>query len=930
MISFNCPSCGKHYTFSDKFAGRKLVCSACKAENVVPEPEEELRLADEPLTLSPPPSSPPIPPPLPVPPSSFGESHALPIPPPLPVGTGNTVPGSFGKTGNTVPGSEGPSSSFAADADSAILAFVFEEKKKTAETPPTPPPLPVGTTGPGSLDSEEIKPKRGLVYWGSILSMLFLVVGVSVYLTLFVDWKGPDPRPDQAEELRQRGVQAKILANDKDSEAGSLRLQSSEAWSQADKAIDAIVLTVGEIDDRRLDAKEVDSLYAVHKDDAPQAASIEQKKKEIQDSLGAAETRLAELRRQAGESLTTAATAETGVDVALNEVKLLNRESEFYAEQEQKLRNEIEKHPDVRERASLEAFDREKNRIPLDESISLKNDWTENYFRQFAFPEADSERFFAVFDSSRKLVGEKSLRITSLTTKPITILVPEHRNARCDLSGAKFFAFSLRFPEISDQIAIGTTLDSGKIREMRVRFGNSAGYVEFQTISPRYCEALYFDGRGRFVSIEFPLTGNFFWKRTDSVDMTKFERSDDRIDSLLNRSSTNSNDSKAPENTEKTFFSRIDWVELRFFPRSDRTTLWVDGLVMTEKQSREPYDLLRAEQSQAEQRQREVERFKKRRPTVLTPPSPTSPPQKSSEKEPSVEIVEPEDSATSTNTQESEAPFAFPGTDEERLARTLRWALQTAKGQVRVVIGGERISLGSKSKIPAKIDVVEELDVSGYRKLTETDLNLICSLKGLKRLNLARTDLKNSATAKLSVLKSLESLNLAGNALTFESLLALRNLSELTELNLDGIRAPLDGVESLSSLKKLRSLNLARSPLDSPDLVFLITLKGLETLNLSSTRIGDRGIRFLEALSALRTLDLSKTYISDAALAPLSSLKNLQTLNLEETALSDACLEGLGEIRSLEKVSAWKTKITSEGIQRTLGSPWNNRIRLSE
>ena len=805
------------------------------------------------------------------------------------------------KTENAVP------EATAIDADSAILAYVFEEKQVARATPPLlPSPPPV-------LTVEEPSPKSNIAFWIVVLSVFGILVSAGICLALFVDWSGPDPRLEQAEELRRRSVQTKIQVNERASESDSVRLRAMESWNRTDKSLDAIVLTFSEIDDKNLDRQEIERLLAAHRGDESQSAPFEQKRTEIQDSLTAAETRLTELRKQASESLSLAASSEVDSVIAANDAKRLNLESEFYAKLEQDLRTEIKNRPEIRVPKTLESFDAEKNRIPLDESFTLTGDWTENFFRRFAFPESDPDRFFAAFDTSRKLVGEKSLRITSLTTQPITILFPEHRNAQCDLSTAKHFSFALRFPDSQDQIAVGTTLDAGKLREMRVRLGNFAGFVEFRTDSPRYCEALFFDGRDRFVTVEFPLTGNIFWKRTDSVDRTKFQ-------------------AEAPspiENAESAFFSRIDWVEIRFFPRSDRTTFWIDGIMTNEKPSREPYDLLRAEKLQEDRRKREEERFKNRRPLLPTPPP--APKNLPKDGEP-IDFIDTDRPQEPTDRPDSvtEAPFVFPGTDKERLERTVRWALQTAQGRLIVISGGERVPLGSKSKIPARIDAVEELDVSGYRQLSEFDLNLICSLKDLKHLNLARTDLTDSATAKLAVLNSLESLNLSDNQLTFKALVALRNLSGLTDLNLSGMKAPLDGVDSLSSLKSLRSLNLAQSPLDSPDLVFLITLKELETLNLSGTKVGDRGIKLMETLTALKTLDLSKTYVSDAAMAPLTVQAKLQTLNLDGTSLSDACLENLGKIKSLQKVSVQRTKITAEGVRRTLGPLWNDRIRFSE
>ena len=74
---------------------------------------------------------------------------------------------------------------------------------------------------------------------------------------------------------------------------------------------------------------------------------------------------------------------------------------------------------------------------------------------------------------------------------------------------------------------------------------------------------------------------------------------------------------------EPTFFSRIDWVEFRFFPRSNRTTFWIDGIMASDKKTREDYNLLRQKREQEDQRKREEERFHNRRPTISLPTSTT-------------------------------------------------------------------------------------------------------------------------------------------------------------------------------------------------------------------------------------------------------------------------------------------------------------------
>src|SRR5580658_3310858 len=65
-LTVECPSCGKSYTFGERFAGRKATCTACGT--VMPSPGGALPVLDFSSSEPPPPAAPPISPPPPPPP----------------------------------------------------------------------------------------------------------------------------------------------------------------------------------------------------------------------------------------------------------------------------------------------------------------------------------------------------------------------------------------------------------------------------------------------------------------------------------------------------------------------------------------------------------------------------------------------------------------------------------------------------------------------------------------------------------------------------------------------------------------------------------------------------------------------------------------------------------------------------------------------
>ncbi|MDR2757503.1 MAG: hypothetical protein LBC20_17560 [Planctomycetaceae bacterium] len=841
MITFDCPVCGKHYTFSDRFGGHSMMCTGCKTSIVVPKIEEHVPpVKPPPLPVqlqTPPLPTPPLPtPPLPTPP--------LPTPPlPTPISVTSSP-------------FELPVLPMDTPDDLAILAYVFEEKQQQKqqekENPPTQPP-PVTSTA-NKKNEPETKKKFSFLYWGNFILIFLSFVGIGYFLIFYIDWRSPDSRPAMLETIAQHKFQMLIDAKNKEIESETLRLRSFELWNQAGESVDALIVTLGKNGIK------------------------------LEDQERATKQRLNDLDNMIQTAVRQAVETENRRKNSIHDAKIYRAESQFFQECETELQEQIRQFPNDRPHLVMPVFDMENQIVPVKESVMLGSDWTENPFDCLNFSETLVDRFYAVFDTVQHLFGDKSLRITLLEQSPITVsffenvvndtlMMPEH-------SGC--FTFLIRFPEITDLLRIGNDIDIGKIGSFRIRFVYSSGHIDFETVSPRYCNALFYDACGTFVPVEFPLTGDLFWKRTD-----QFEGSKTELDKKI-----------------------IDHIELRFTPLSNRTTFWLDGIAFTEKSSREPYDLLRAEIQQTEIRNRVKEFFKHDHSTNNNSNSPS----------------------TNTNNIDSSTSTESKSIETNSMNRLFQWVLQNAHGKILIRYGDAVLSLDSQKPIPDVDEtiIIEEIDLTGFRNLTEEHLNQLGNLKTIKRLNLSRTGLKNENLIKLATLISLESLNLAENELTFEGLPAIRTLKSLKELNLDGIKQSVDGIDAIGSLISLRYLSLSRSGMDNSDLMYLLPLAELEKLNLSSTKIGDRGLPIFRVFTELWSLDLSRTRITDNGLVSLIPLRNLRELKLNDTILSNACLNSLSKIQGLETISVSNTAITKDGVRSELNPEKFKCFRFTE
>jgi hypothetical protein len=939
MIEFTCPDCGKFYSFSERFAGRRMVCADCKNNITVPESST--------ITQTTPPPAP----------SSLSS-----VPPPF-ISPSHSDLEMTTSGGNVDVAQENSDISIvSSDAETALLAAVFTDKiqdKRAANArAKIPPPTPKIKTTETVPDKKFISRERII-----IVTIMLIFLGAAIYFIFLFDWLGPDSRVDLLRQLEERRIKTTIAIGNKDSETEALRVRSLGSWASTCDAIDAFIMTIGEIDIKNRDVLEIDwniALDAINESGKQQLAAI---RDEIKESIPAAETNLSKLKLRAVEDAAKAEADELATDTAIKDAINLRAELQFYETEITKLKQQIAALPQERPAVTFPVFDKAAVK-PRDDNARLDNDWTEEYYNQFKFLTAHQDKYFTSFDGMRRLFGNRSLRITLIERAPITISFPDSNRTKNELRISRTFSFAMRFPDLTDAIMVGEERDTGQFREIQIRFRNNAGHIDFRTKSREYCDALFYSGRGKFIAVDFSLEGDEFWSRSDNFDKVKLsgiigqkekrELTDEEIKAMINEAQASELDREA---AVLAFFNQVDRVEFRLIPASNRTTFWIDGIAISDNLERTKIDLARANSLKREMQEVERENRRQRRQRSVfnslsrikgfqnwqQPEQPEIDPNSletgvdqnisydSDKNLPSNKTTNPQKTtAANSGNKNKENKPAVAANDRDVLGKSkevfFKWVIDDAKGRIKANYGGRVFTFGHGAKIPDGVEgyEIEQISISNF-PITKRQLDRIVEFKSLKRLELSGVGLRNSDVVKLSVLDSLETLNLANNQLTFEALLALKVLRKLRELDVSKMRTSVNGIDSLSVFRGLVSLNLSDSGFESTDLNYCITLAELEVLNLSGTKVGDSVTKIMPMLGKLRDVNLSRTRISNSAINSLITHAGIEVLRLDATDLDDNCLDAIGKIKNLKSVSAKKTKITNNGIKQKLN---NTKIKF--
>lgn len=922
MIVFNCPTCGKNYHFSDRFVGRTLICTICKTHLVVPENQEKKNKTSENSSIF---FSVPLPPPLP---DSLATHHSVsssvPLPPPPP------------ETGTAIQ----------LDETTEILAHVYQEKHQDAIHQPEKEYHDNASTSFEELVKPKLKRWKNIRFWTSILFVLILIFGVSIYFVRYADFGGPDTRPEILRQLERHASESLLNAGQKNSDVETFRLRSLDDWNKGCEVSDVFILTQNERDRKKNDLLEIQKALDRIGFSDKQKTEILEKQKEISESIVASNNRLIRLSEQSNEYMQNAIKNEAITDLSAQDAFFFQKESEFYTEQSLRLQWEISEFPKSRKSFTMQEFALERKRLLVEKPFRLDNDWTENRFDTFDLSNNDRTFPAVFFEGNRRLHGDKSFRFCFFDKTPIKIIFPKNRMANSSLPQACFLSLGIRFPELQSLLLGEGDPDSGKLAEIKIRFVNTAGYIEYKTSSSEYLETIFYDARGKFTLLEFSLEGDAYWIRNDHVDLNRLkeERADNPFIELDKAETEKPSQENIQENkSEPSFFEKIDWVELQIVPMTNRTLCWIDDIFLTEKQNKPPFDMEQQKNAQRELRDwdrswhaRLLEENSKTIRDWLASLSVdntgnvTVQATISRGQEHSIATDIPAMAEEEKSSEEKE--LEFEGAKEERIRKLFRLVLQEAKGKIRGKQFGRVLTFGSKSAIPDNLEdiQIEEISLSTFRRLNEEFLDLIGEQTKLRSLNLARTNLDDRMVIKLASLVSLEVLDLSGNQLTFEAFNSIRSLKKLRELNVSGIQSGVEGLDALGGLTELRKLVLSRSGINGVDLNYLLPLADLEELDISSTKIGDRGLSTVKTFTKLQTLNLSKTRITNAGLQILKNLRQLKRLNLDGNNLDNSCLSMMKGLPVLEQVSALGTKITNDGVHLELGPDWMNRFQLSD
>jgi hypothetical protein len=80
--------------------------------------------------------------------------------------------------------------------------------------------------------------------------------------------------------------------------------------------------------------------------------------------------------------------------------------------------------------------------------------------------------------------------------------------------------------------------------------------------------------------------------------------------------------------------------------------------------------------------------------------------------------------------------------------------------------------------------------------------------------------------------------------------------------------------------------------------------------------VTDKGVRRVCQLKKLRVLYLTGNRITNVGLKSLATLKNIERLHLRSVGIDDLGLKHLGLLKKLQSLRLYRTKVTSNGVQR--------------
>ncbi|MDR3110748.1 MAG: hypothetical protein LBU65_13855 [Planctomycetaceae bacterium] len=812
MIEFDCPKCGKHFQFSDKFAGRKMKCVGCGGDLLVP--------------------------------NSTGS-----------VVTDNVVADVHDVTSDSTP----------VDAGLDFLVHVYQDTKLNADEAEQQQKTIVL---PSVIVEPEPQAASSFGRW-IFVAVLLLLAGGGFVAWQVLNTSPPDPRVAEIERLVKDSETRLIDAHNEEEKRMLLTSESQKLWLEANKSLDAVIASTADVSQKKLKYEEIQKLVGGGND-----AALQQQLKISQEAAAMAESRYNGHLTTFNESSKKAAQNLVEADKVTVRWRELRTESDDLLAKADELRKSLPPEVDLPESVTSSTRHTAKEYKLRSENVAnVVGDWTEGYFADYTFPESEGQNFFAAFDCGerKRNVGEFALRVTEIGEKPICVRLDAPKNAAWSIAANGCLGMLLRFPDVEELFdTVLLTEHTGKIVHINVRIGNEAGNVQYDAVSTRMLEAVFYGGRGKFQAIEIPLQGDNYWTRTHKLDVAVLDKivpivDDSNKDKNAGNNTTNNGNNVDPapkQDNETRFFSRIEWIELRFVPASPITTVWIDELSFQPRKRHGNFDLVTMENYQEKDRRRDRDLIAERNREYLKR---------------QMTAVSNAGSSTAAGGDGSLQSFAGESA-RERALRTAAWVLANG-GQVSAVINGKTLEFESGQKIGDGFETLLSIDLADCKSVGDAELDVIGSIATLKRLNLARTGLIDDSLIKLSTLKQIEWLDLSGNKLTFDSLPHLTTLSgTLQTLRLNDFKWGQRGLEPLKKFVNLRNLSLSRSVVSDTDSGAFIMLGKLESLTINNTNASDKVLEILGTLTTLRSLDLRETRVTNNGVKALQ--KKLPELNV--------------------------------------------------
>jgi len=230
-----------------------------------------------------------------------------------------------------------------------------------------------------------------------------------------------------------------------------------------------------------------------------------------------------------------------------------------------------------------------------------------------------------------------------------------------------------------------------------------------------------------------------------------------------------------------------------------------------------------------------------------------------------------------------------------------------------VGVNGEGQDLKTVAELPKNHFILDRVDLTEKKGLTDAGMANFEGCKGLKALNLTHTQVSDAGLAHIKDCKALTAVWLIETKVTDDGMAYLKDCKELTTIWLSNTQVTDKGLAHIKDCKDLANLYLDIPQGTDAGLVFFKDCN-VKNLSLMSMPITDAGLAQFKYFKNLNGLFLGATKVTDAGLAPFKDCKELNQLVLGYTQVSDVGLAYFKECKNLNWLDVGTTKVTDAGL----------------